>query len=91
MPLYEGLGSGGEKTAVVIDLGEAFTKWVAAAPAAVVPRVGRVAEIQSSSQVRGASVSTFPPPAPPQMMAPIMSNVGDAIPEDLVMRSSSES
>ncbi|NP_001085939.1 actin-related protein 10 homolog S homeolog [Xenopus laevis] len=26
MPLYEGLGSGGEKTAVVIDLGEAFTK-----------------------------------------------------------------
>uniref|UniRef100_A0A1Y7VM21 ARP10 actin-related protein 10 n=1 Tax=Mus musculus TaxID=10090 RepID=A0A1Y7VM21_MOUSE len=25
MPLYEGLGSGGEKTAVVIDLGEAFT------------------------------------------------------------------
>uniref|UniRef100_A0A0B8RV54 Actin-related protein 10 n=1 Tax=Philothamnus irregularis TaxID=1899461 RepID=A0A0B8RV54_9SAUR len=26
MPLYEGLGSGGEKTAVVIDLGAAFTK-----------------------------------------------------------------
>uniref|UniRef100_G1NLJ2 Uncharacterized protein n=2 Tax=Meleagris gallopavo TaxID=9103 RepID=G1NLJ2_MELGA len=26
MPLYEGLGSGGEKTAVVLDLGEAFTK-----------------------------------------------------------------
>ncbi|TRZ16998.1 hypothetical protein HGM15179_010092 [Zosterops borbonicus] len=26
MPLYEGLGSGGEKTAVVIDLGQAFTK-----------------------------------------------------------------
>ncbi|KAG8449406.1 hypothetical protein GDO86_016161 [Hymenochirus boettgeri] len=26
MPLYEGLGSGGEKTAVVIDLGESFTK-----------------------------------------------------------------
>jgi len=26
MPLYEVLGSGGEKTAVVIDLGEAFTK-----------------------------------------------------------------
>ncbi|KAJ6652748.1 hypothetical protein lerEdw1_010939 [Lerista edwardsae] len=26
MPLYEGLGSGGEKTAVVIDLGVAFTK-----------------------------------------------------------------
>ncbi|NXL32655.1 ARP10 protein, partial [Glaucidium brasilianum] len=26
MPLYEGLGSGGEKTAVVIDLGEAYTK-----------------------------------------------------------------
>ncbi|NXJ16259.1 ARP10 protein, partial [Odontophorus gujanensis] len=26
MPLYEGLGSGGEKTAVVMDLGEAFTK-----------------------------------------------------------------
>uniref|UniRef100_A0A2K5I989 Actin related protein 10 n=1 Tax=Colobus angolensis palliatus TaxID=336983 RepID=A0A2K5I989_COLAP len=27
MPLYEGLGSGGEKTAVVIDLGEAFTNF----------------------------------------------------------------
>ncbi|XP_033023636.1 actin-related protein 10 [Lacerta agilis] len=26
MPLYEGLGSGGEKTAVVIDLGAAYTK-----------------------------------------------------------------
>ncbi|XP_070605845.1 actin-related protein 10 [Erythrolamprus reginae] len=26
MPLYEGLGTGGEKTAVVIDLGAAFTK-----------------------------------------------------------------
>lgn len=26
MPVYEGLGSGAEKTAVVIDLGEAFTK-----------------------------------------------------------------
>lgn len=26
MPLYEGLGSGGEKTAVVLDLGAAFTK-----------------------------------------------------------------
>ncbi|XP_003225829.1 actin-related protein 10 isoform X1 [Anolis carolinensis] len=26
MPLYEGLGSGGEKTAVVMDLGAAFTK-----------------------------------------------------------------
>ncbi|KQL60478.1 hypothetical protein AAES_07535 [Amazona aestiva] len=25
MPLYEGLGSGGEKTAVVMDLGKAFT------------------------------------------------------------------
>ncbi|XP_064420817.1 actin-related protein 10 [Latimeria chalumnae] len=26
MPMYEGLGSGGEKTAVIIDLGAAFTK-----------------------------------------------------------------
>ena len=26
MPLFEGLGSGGEKTAVVIDLGAAYTK-----------------------------------------------------------------
>uniref|UniRef100_A0A8C8ZJT9 Actin-related protein 10 n=1 Tax=Prolemur simus TaxID=1328070 RepID=A0A8C8ZJT9_PROSS len=26
MPLYEGLGSGREKTGVLIDLGEAFTK-----------------------------------------------------------------
>lgn len=28
MPLFDGLGSGGEKTAIVIDLGAAFTKWV---------------------------------------------------------------
>lgn len=26
MPLYRGLGRGGEKIAVVLDLGEAFTK-----------------------------------------------------------------
>lgn len=29
MPLFDGLGSGGEKTAIVIDLGAAYTKWEA--------------------------------------------------------------
>lgn len=28
MPLFDGLVSGGEKTAIVIDLGAAYTKWV---------------------------------------------------------------
>lgn len=28
MPIFDSLGSGGEKTAIVIDLGAAFTKWV---------------------------------------------------------------
>lgn len=30
MPLFDGLGSGAEKTAIVIDLGAAYTKWVSA-------------------------------------------------------------
>lgn len=30
MPLFDGLVSGGEKTAIVIDLGAAYTKWVSA-------------------------------------------------------------
>lgn len=47
MPLFDGLVSGGEKTAIVIDLGAAYTKWVTVASIAFIKRSIHLAEYVS--------------------------------------------
>ncbi|TKC35042.1 hypothetical protein EI555_003262 [Monodon monoceros] len=61
MPLYEGLGSGGEKTAVVIDLGEAFTKCGFAGetgPRCIVPSVIKKAGMPKPIKVVQYNINT---------------------------------
>uniref|UniRef100_A0A7N4NWU3 Actin-related protein 10 n=1 Tax=Sarcophilus harrisii TaxID=9305 RepID=A0A7N4NWU3_SARHA len=61
MPLYEGLGSGGEKTAVVIDLGEAFTKCGFAGetgPRCIIPSVIKKAGVSKSIKVVQYNINT---------------------------------
>ncbi|XP_038967923.1 actin-related protein 10 isoform X1 [Rattus norvegicus] len=61
MPLYEGLGSGGEKTAVVIDLGEAFTKCGFAGetgPRCIIPSVIKRAGMSKPIKVVQYNINT---------------------------------
>ncbi|XP_060030896.1 actin-related protein 10 isoform X2 [Erinaceus europaeus] len=61
MPLYEGLGSGGEKTAVVIDLGEAFTKCGFAGetgPRCIIPSVIKRAGVSKPIKVVQYNINT---------------------------------
>uniref|UniRef100_A0A452G3K1 Actin-related protein 10 n=1 Tax=Capra hircus TaxID=9925 RepID=A0A452G3K1_CAPHI len=61
MPLYEGLGSGGEKTAVVIDLGEAFTKCGFAGetgPRCIIPSVIKKAGMPKPIKVVQYNINT---------------------------------
>uniref|UniRef100_A0A9L0TK06 Actin related protein 10 n=1 Tax=Equus caballus TaxID=9796 RepID=A0A9L0TK06_HORSE len=61
MPLYEGLGSGGEKTAVVIDLGEAFTKCGFAGetgPRCIIPSVIKKAGVPKPIKVVQYNINT---------------------------------
>uniref|UniRef100_M3Y3S8 Actin related protein 10 n=1 Tax=Mustela putorius furo TaxID=9669 RepID=M3Y3S8_MUSPF len=61
MPLYEGLGSGGEKTAVVIDLGEAFTKCGFAGetgPRCIIPSVIKKAGLPKPIKVVQYNINT---------------------------------
>uniref|UniRef100_A0A8I3P6V8 Actin-related protein 10 n=1 Tax=Canis lupus familiaris TaxID=9615 RepID=A0A8I3P6V8_CANLF len=61
MPLYEGLGSGGEKTAVVIDLGEAFTKCGFAGetgPRCIIPSVIKRAGLPKPIKVVQYNINT---------------------------------
>uniref|UniRef100_A0AAA9S5I1 Actin-related protein 10 n=1 Tax=Bos taurus TaxID=9913 RepID=A0AAA9S5I1_BOVIN len=61
MPLYEGLGSGGEKTAVVIDLGEAFTKCGFAGetgPRCIIPSVIKKAGMPKPIRVVQYNINT---------------------------------
>ncbi|KAF6350707.1 actin related protein 10 [Rhinolophus ferrumequinum] len=61
MPLYEGLGSGGEKTAVVIDLGEAFTKCGFAgetSPRCIIPSVIKKAGLPKPVKVVQYNINT---------------------------------
>ncbi|XP_012519187.1 PREDICTED: actin-related protein 10 [Propithecus coquereli] len=61
MPLYEGLGSSGEKTAVVIDLGEAFTKCGFAGetgPRCIIPSVIKRAGLPKPVKVVQYNINT---------------------------------
>ncbi|GAB1297502.1 Actin-related protein 10 [Apodemus speciosus] len=63
MPLYEGLGSGGEKTAVVIDLGEAFTKFMCGfagetGPRCIIPSVIKRAGMSKPIKVVQYNINT---------------------------------
>nr|XP_056707086.1 actin-related protein 10 [Euleptes europaea] len=61
MPLYEGLGSGGEKTAVVIDLGAAFTKCGFAGetgPRCVIPSEIRKPDVSKPIKVVQYNINT---------------------------------